>query len=289
MDTLQLSRDPLSTAALRCECEHKRELELTPDDAELTGLSPAQQRSVRVSMDRALRGLVAAGKIRRNDDGHWEPMGEWPARKAREEDRTKTAFHEAGHAVIGLATGLQVGAAIIDKDRRGKVTELGDGGGGVVVSAHRAGSIRYFVRGRKLVETDLDAFGRPAPQRPEQPPEEHHAEVIMCIGGGMAQAKLQGDIADWRTLASSTDMSIARRHRTKLGDAAKTWEEYESEAAALVKRFWPMIQAVASALLQKSVLSGDEIDSICGRIRRHELKNKSKRSRATRLKSEAAR
>jgi hypothetical protein len=44
-------------------------------------------------------------KIKRNSNGTWEPVGDWAARKAHEEGSTRTAFHEAGHAVIGLAVG----------------------------------------------------------------------------------------------------------------------------------------------------------------------------------------
>jgi hypothetical protein len=270
LDALWGGPEPLSTADLRGGCELDREIELHSDSGDYDiRLNAAQQRSVRMSMDRALRGLVAAGKIKRNADGLWEPKGEWGARRAHEE----TAFHEAGHAVIGLAVGLDVGAAIIDKDRRGKVTELGGGDGGVVAPGRYAGSIGYYMRGRK----DLDAFGNRR-ERPEPTPEEHHGEVIMCIAGGMAEAKLLTE-ADWRSLASSGD--IARRHSKKLGDAAKSWAR---ATAGLVERYWPMIQAVANALLQKRVLSGYDIDNICQRVRRHELKIETKRSRATPFK-----
>jgi hypothetical protein len=42
-------------------------------------------------------------------------------------------------------------------------------------------------------------------------------------------------------------MSIARRHRSKLSEAAKSWEEYEQETAALVERHWLMIAAWLNA------------------------------------------
>jgi hypothetical protein len=283
LDALQESPEPLSTADLRGCCELDREIELHSDSGDYDiRLNAAQRRPVRISMDRALRGLVAAGKIKRNADGLWEPKGKWGARRAYEEERTKTAFHEAGHAVIGLAVGFDVGAAIIDKDHRGKVTEPGSGDGGVVASGRYAGSIGYYMRGRKVIDSDLDAFGNKR-ERPEPTPEEHHGEVIMCIAGGMAEAKLLTR-ADWRSLASSGDMNIARRHRKKLGDAAKAWAEYERATAGLVERYWPMIQAVANALLQKRGLSGYDIDNICRRVRRHELKIETKRSRATTFK-----
>jgi hypothetical protein len=65
----------------------------------------------------------------------------------------------------------------------------------------------------------------------------------------------------------------------------KPSEEYEQETAVLVERHWPMIEAVANALLQKRVLSGYEIDNICQRVRRHELKTDAKHNRVPEVKS----
>jgi hypothetical protein len=46
--------------------------------------------------------------------------------------------------------------------------------------------------------------------------------------------------------ASNSDMRIMRFHCGGLGEQAKPWGQYEQEAAALVDKHWPMIEAVAS-------------------------------------------
>lgn len=94
----------------------------------------------------------------------------------------------------------------------------------------------------------------------------------MCIAGPMAHTKFLAE-TDWRQHASPSDMRIARRHRGKLGDAAKSWEQYEKETAALVNKHWPMIEAVAARLMKVDFLSAYDIDSICQRVvRRQHLK-----------------
>jgi hypothetical protein len=65
-------------------------------------------------------------------------------------------------------------------------------------------------------------------------------------------------------------MSIARDHRRKLGDAAKPWERYAKETAALVDKCWPMIEAVAARLMKVDFLSGGEADDICRRVVRRQ-------------------
>jgi hypothetical protein len=98
----------------------------------------------------------------------------------------------------------------------------------------------------------------------------HHGEVMMCIAGGMAHAKHLDDGTDWRKHASSADVSIARRHRGKLGDAAKSWGQYEEDTAALVNKYWAMIEAVAARLMKVDVMDANDIDSICRRVVRQQ-------------------
>jgi hypothetical protein len=223
-------------------------------------------RSVRHSMLRALHKLESAGKVTHNEDGTWQPAGEWWARDEKEHARAKIAYHEAGHAVIGLAVQLPVSLARIKPD-----------GSGYVATASTPSPVGYVYKKHgqrtkldtKSKVTVLDAFGNP-PRKREVTPEEHHAEVVMCIAGPMAHAKLLGDITDWREHASNGDMSIARYRRGKLGDAAKSWDRYAQDTAALINKHWPMVEAVAARLIKVAFLDAGEIDSICRRVVRRQ-------------------
>jgi len=234
-------------------------------------------RAVRHSMTRALRSLEKLGKVRRNGSIWLSPEAIERARldeKADTERLRETAFHEAGHAVIGLAGQLAIGMATIVP--KGSLA-------GRVVGASEADSVGHvFKLGKhsyKKVTTDaeasLDPFGNPVRKR-EPTAEEHHAEVIMCFAGPMADAEHLGDCTKWREHASNSDMSIARYHRHELGYAAKSWEEYEQEALKLVRKYWAMIEAVAARLLKVNTLSGYEISDICRRVVRRQHLQKRK-------------
>src|SRR5262249_35446274 len=120
--------------------------------------------------------------------------------------RKTTAYHEAGHAVAGLATQLPVAYACIFPS------------GGQVGTEHR--STASLGHGYRLIDgrykatvppkaRELDAFGN-RPRKIEHTPKEHHAEVVMCIAGPMAEARLLGeDVTKWRDKASGADIRIA--------------------------------------------------------------------------------
>jgi hypothetical protein len=182
--------------------------------------------------------------------------------------RLNTAYHEAGHAVIGLPVQLPVAYACSVPNGRHRVGHVT-----MEYSSTRRIGPGYRLIGDRYKRTvgpktaELDAFGN-APREIERTAEQHRGEVIMCLAGPMAEAKLRNDGFDWRAVASDSDKSIARYHHGKLGSAAPPWTEYEQEAATLVDRHWPMIEAVASRLMKVDWISGSEVDDICGRVAR---------------------
>jgi hypothetical protein len=186
--------------------------------------------------------------------------------------RKHTAYHEAGHAVIGLAVQLPVAYACSVPNGRARV-------GHVAMAQRRTFAIGPGYRcidGRwkKTVTAraaELDAFGN-APRKVEWTSDEHRGEIVMCFAGPMAEAKLRN--REWRPLASSSDMRIARHHRGELGEGARSWEEYEREASALVDKYWPMIEAVASRLMKVGWVGGSEVENICARVARNQYAKK---------------
>ena len=121
-----------------------------------------------------------------------------------------------------------------------------------------------------------DAFGNPVPERNY----DWHADTVMSIAGGMAQAEFLKDGCPWRELeGTGGDRRAVAFARHKLGDKARSIEEYEAECEKLIKRHWPMIEAVAAKLLKEETLSGNDVYGICWRtarnvVRRQHLKGK---------------
>jgi hypothetical protein len=212
----------------------------------------ARCRSVSMSMGRALRQLEAAGQIKRDNAGDWYPWAE--------RERSATAYHEAGHAVVGLALQLPVAFVTIKpkKSYLGRVS--------LAPMHHSVGHV--YARGSWEPIADMtkeDAFGNPVSECNVN----WHASAVMSIAGGMAEAEFLKDDSTGHEHASSNDKLIIRRNHSMLGDKARSVEEYEAECAVLIKRHWPLIEAVATKLLKEETLSGSDVYDICLRTRRN--------------------
>jgi len=247
--------------------------------------TPARRRSLRMSMGRALRQLEAIGQIKRDDDGNWYPSTDWSARDNAERERTRTAYHEAGHAVIGLALKLPMAFATIKPDR----TNLGHVS--QAPTHHSLGEV--YARGsyRKPIAdaSEQDAFGNPV----SKVAHDWHANAVMDIAGGMAEAEFAKDGQGWRELASPSDKRNLAFARRKLGKKARSNEEYEAECERLIKRHWPLIEAVAVKLLTEETLSGVDVYGICWRaarnvVRRQHLNRRGRKPKRIPDKNEAA-
>ena len=124
---------------------------------------------------------------------------------------------------------------------------------------------------------DVDAFGNPVSSSPTEG--DHHAHIVISIAGGMAENEYLINGLRWNALEGTKgDQDHVRAYRRKLGENARTPEEYEAECSALVTKYWPMIEAVANRLLREKTIGGSEIYELCERIarnvvRRQHLKN----------------
>jgi hypothetical protein len=221
-------------------------------------------------MDRALRKLKAAGHIKRDGCGNWYPAKNWTARDAAARERSRTAYHEAGHAVIGLALKLPVAFATI-KPRASSA-------GHVSYAPFHHGVGAVYARGTYKQLADLskvDAFGNSV----TRPKLDRHADIVMSIAGGIAEAEHMKDGSTWREHVSSGDMKCISYARGKLGERARPIEEYAAECSNLVKQHWSKIEAVAAKLLKEETLSGSDLYHICWRdtrnvVRRQHLKRR---------------
>ena len=272
MSTLRESSVPMSIAELR---QHYQGEIWEPDsdpDFEVWN-TPARRRSVRMSMGRALRQLEAAGQIKRNEAGDWYPSKEWAARDNAKRERSSTAYHEAGHAVVGLALKMPIAFVTIKPKKTGSLGHISQ-----APVRHSVGEV--YARGsyRKPIAdaSEQDAFGNPVSD--DDNTRDWHAETVMSMAGGAAEAEFSKE-GDWRKLWSPSDKRCISWARGKLGDKAGSIEEYEAECQKLIKQHWPMIEAVAAKLMKEETLSGGDVYDVCWRtirsvVRRQHLKRK---------------
>jgi hypothetical protein len=273
MNVLEMSSAAVSTARLRKRYEFEAWDPDRDPDFDVWNTA-ARQRSVRMSMGRALRQFEAAGQIKRNKAGDWYPAKDWTARDNAERERSCTAYHEAGHAVIGLALRLPV-AFVTIKPRAGSAGHFSQ------APIHR-GVGTVYARGsyRKPIAeiSEQDAFGNPVSGRND----DRHADIVTSIAGGMAEAEFLKDGRNWRELeGTGGDRRNIAFYRRELGDKARGIEEYEAKCARLVKQYWPMIEAVAARLLKDETISGSDVYSICWRtfVRRQHIQRPKSASR----------
>lgn len=269
MESLRGSSVPMSTLELRDEYE----CEIWDPECEIdfeVWMTAARRRSVRMSIGRALRQLEAAGQIKRDKGGNWYPSKDWTARDSSERERARVAYHEAGHAVVGLALKMPVAFVTI----RPKAATLGHVSQAPI--HHSVGEV--YARGeyRKPIAdaSKQDAFGNSVSERTY----DWHADAIMSIAGGMAETEFLKDGSNWRELEGTrTDRRHVAFARRKLGNKARSIGEYEAECEKLIKQHWPLIEAVAVKLLKEETLSGVDVYGICWRatrnvVRRQHLK-----------------
>jgi ATP-dependent Zn protease len=152
----------------------------------------------------------------------------------RRKTREATAYHEAGHAVLRSHFDLPIRRVTIrcDRETAGKVEGKG----------------ALYLRG-------IDIEITPAKQ------ERIFRRIMVCLAGEVAQAKFsKRSVRNWH--ASSDHQKAADFALRVSGDdegAALLLRWLMHRTKNMVEVRWPQIQKLASALLEREVLSGDEV------------------------------
>ena len=186
----------------------------------------------------------------------------------------EVAYHEAGHAVAYAALGLNPGRVTIDTDADDQY--LGRAG-------HQDFSIhRLFAD----VTAPHDAHAPEAPPQPGPPEGDHLAWLVFVGLRRSALAALAGPLAGYRvkrehepgwTWADEWDMCAAE---TEDGDdwalvdealsridgtpaqVAALAERWRAEVDDLLTERWAAVERVATALIERGTVSGDEVDDL---------------------------
>lgn len=172
------------------------------------------------------------------------------------------AVHEAGHAVIARALGVEVEIATLEPDMLDQDFLAG------VVTINASGVTHY---------DDLPA---------QQQQRAFEIDAIISLAGPLAQKKCQPtntrrdgwctDIEDtWKYVFQAvlveggvepeglSPSDINEWQKVKGGDLLS---KLYKETAALVDEHWPAIQSVAEGLLKRPSLNQDDIDALIARI-----------------------
>src|SRR5262249_3816319 len=172
---LRMSGAPVSAARLRDAYQFDTWDEYGETEYKVWN-TPRRRRSARMSMGRALRQLEATGQIKRNEAGDWYPAKDWTGRDKPEREGLAAAYHEAGHAVVGLALKLPI-AFVTIKPKAGYLGYVNQ-----APAHHSVGEV--YARGsyRKPIAdmSKQDAFGNPVSERNH----DWHADAVMSIAGG---------------------------------------------------------------------------------------------------------
>ena len=152
---------------------------------------------------------------------------------------TNTAYHEAGHAVATWRLGLRVATASIEKTEQ---------------------YLGMVSRTATRLERQIDFSSDPAVvDRIER-------LIMICWAGALAVRRLNPR-SKWRNGASEDFEKASNLFFHICGFDAKTQQLYSGllwrRTELLIEGNWPLVEHVAGLLLERTNLSGQEVDAAC--------------------------
>jgi hypothetical protein len=167
-------------------------------------------------------------------------------------DETEVAYHEAGHAVAARILGRPVNTATVIADERG-----GSAGHVEHDFAQNLNELEYELGDDEEEDADIE--------RKRQVIYEH--EAMIALAGCAAQRRYLGDRADEEALheGAYSDRQFVLQIFDKLvglDDELRIawWKVLELRTDRLLERQWPAVEHLASCLLDRKTLTGEEVD-----------------------------
>jgi hypothetical protein len=163
----------------------------------------------------------------------------------KSDDQTRTAYHEAGHAVLQIALGVGCAGVTIVPDLKAGSAGAASHGGEYGKIAEDFGQEDDDVATLRLIAED--AF--------------HLRHAITCYAGAEAVRRWKPRRKDWRAGASN-DYSVAIDRVNEITADEESCDLLFKYAmrrcAVLVEHYWPEITVVAQLLLKRKSITGEE-------------------------------
>ncbi|MEU9414882.1 hypothetical protein [Streptomyces sp. NPDC048272] len=159
-----------------------------------------------------------------------------------EQSRLNLAFHEAGHAVLSMACGMHIiKSEVIAWERPGGLSVTGR-------TDHDARNIDPWEFAAQCAAGELASLHSLRIQRLWTP-----ERAAACAADHDRELAID--------LLGSFGYQLGRHHTPKGG---KSWAAVQAMAMARMHRMWDEIAAVAHAMDERDVLTGDEIAALTG-------------------------
>ena len=162
--------------------------------------------------------------------------------------RDVIAHHEAGHAVAGLVLGVPFTEVRIVPGKDGRI--------GVPLKTNPWIGPRPASNPGEFTDEEWAELSRSDAEWEAWKKRDNDSYAIFCLAGKAAQLEYEGEASEEDAKADYSFIA----HR--LSDCQRRIGELEQAARALVKEYWPAVQAIAAELLDRSVLSAAEAEKI---------------------------
>jgi len=158
------------------------------------------------------------------------------------------AHHEGGHAVAGLVLGVPFTEVRIVHGEDGKI--------GVPLKTNPWTGPRPTSNPGEFTDEEWAKLSENGEEWEAWRKRDNDSYAIFCLAGKAAQLEYAGEASEEDAKADYSFIAY------RLPDCQRRLGELEEAARALVREYWPAVEAVATALLDRSVLTAAEAEEI---------------------------